>query len=205
MGKRPPPKKIYLSKGFFGWRAPPGTRGSQRKVVWPPNCWNRQAFSVQEANGIGNVGLEEMVVFMRPGRIAGGDQEERGCVMCRREHDAQLRIRLPPHRRLCSQLLTAIPSVALLLPGVAMSLHPRTSSLMTWTSKSLEEPSWSPGGTAASEKQLPSRSPGEVSSLLTRARTGPRGQPVAAPRRGERPVSQEVRKATASTAGSPEQ
>nr|XP_030738251.1 dehydrogenase/reductase SDR family member 12 isoform X5 [Globicephala melas] len=64
-------------------------------------------------------------------------------------------------KRLCSQLLTAIPSVALLLPGVAMNLRPRTSTLMTWTSKSLEEPSWSPGGTAALEKQLPSRSPGE--------------------------------------------
>nr|XP_030738248.1 dehydrogenase/reductase SDR family member 12 isoform X3 [Globicephala melas] len=42
-----------------------------------------------------------------------------------------------------------------------MNLRPRTSTLMTWTSKSLEEPSWSPGGTAALEKQLPSRSPGE--------------------------------------------
>ncbi|XP_065752180.1 dehydrogenase/reductase SDR family member 12 isoform X3 [Phocoena phocoena] len=42
-----------------------------------------------------------------------------------------------------------------------MSLHPRTSSLMSWRSKSLEEPSWSPGGTAALEKQLPSRSPSE--------------------------------------------
>ncbi|XP_059985388.1 dehydrogenase/reductase SDR family member 12 isoform X4 [Lagenorhynchus albirostris] len=42
-----------------------------------------------------------------------------------------------------------------------MNLRPRTSSLMTWTSKSLEEPSWSPGGTVALEKQLPSRSPGE--------------------------------------------
>lgn len=72
-----------------------------------------------------------------------------------------------------------------------MSLHPRTSSLMSWRSKSLEEPSWSLGGTAALEKQLPSRSPSEVSSLQTRACTGPRGQPVAGPHRGECPVSQE--------------
>ncbi|XP_057563854.1 dehydrogenase/reductase SDR family member 12 isoform X6 [Hippopotamus amphibius kiboko] len=42
-----------------------------------------------------------------------------------------------------------------------MNLHPRTLSLKTWRSKSLEEPSWSPGGTAALEKQLPPRSPSE--------------------------------------------
>ena len=70
-----------------------------------------------------------------------------------------------------------------------MSLHPRTLSLMTWRSKFLEEPSWSLGGTAASEKRPPWRLPSEVSSLLSRVCAEPRGQPVACPHWGEGRVS----------------
>uniref|UniRef100_A0A8C2S9V0 Dehydrogenase/reductase 12 n=1 Tax=Capra hircus TaxID=9925 RepID=A0A8C2S9V0_CAPHI len=42
-----------------------------------------------------------------------------------------------------------------------MSLRPRTLTLMTWRFKFPEEPSWSPGGTAASEKRPPWRLPSE--------------------------------------------
>ena len=98
-------KKKKSIKGFF-WDggAPPGIRGSQSKVVWPPNCWNLQAFSVQEANGIGNVGLEKMGVFMRPGRIAGGAQEARGRVMC------WARARCPAQNEAFSPRETAFPA-----------------------------------------------------------------------------------------------
>lgn len=65
---------------------------------------------------------------------------------------AHPRARLSPCSGLYSRLLTAILSVGLLLPGVAMRLHPRTLSLMTWRSKFLEESS---EGTVALEKQLP--------------------------------------------------
>ncbi|KAM8784450.1 LOW QUALITY PROTEIN: dehydrogenase/reductase SDR family member 12 [Rhynchonycteris naso] len=46
--------------------------------------------------------------------------------------------------------------------GVAVNLHIRTLSLITWWSKFLEELSWPPEETVALEKQLPLRQPSET-------------------------------------------
>ena len=139
---------------------------------------------VQEANGIG---AEKMVFFTRPGRRAGS-QGGRGCLMCGESTAPSPGLGLLTAGGCIPCSLMSIPSVGLLLPGVAMSLRPRTLSLTTWRSKFLEEPSWSLGGTAASEKRPPWRSPSEVSSL-SRVCAGPQGQPAASPHWGEGPMS----------------
>lgn len=128
------------------------------------------------------------MVFTRPGRRAGS-QGGRGCLPGGESTAPSPGLGFLTAGGCVPCSLMSIPSVGLLLPGVAMSLRPRTLSLMTWRSKFLEEPSWSPGGTAASEKRPPWRLPSEVRSLLSRVCAGPRGQPAASPHRGEGPVS----------------